>query len=153
SRIDFVGLARQTAVGTAVTTMEYFVPVESANVTVNRETLEIQETTGTRFPIGIDYGTRYFEIPLAGAPRVNSLPRVLSGFMGQPASAIAGTLHKHTFDPQLTGKIAEWHSIFAVRNDPSPAIVDLFYDARGNEIALNIAPNDYLRFDATYYAL
>jgi len=154
SRIDFVGLARQTAgMGTKVSTMEYFVPVESANVTLNRETLEIEETSGTRFPIGIDYGTRYFEIPLAGAPRPASLPRILSGFLGQPSSAVAGGHNAHTFDPTLSGKIAEWHSIFAVRSDPSPPIVDLFYDCRGNELQLNIAPNDYLRFDSTWYGL
>ena len=70
SRIDFVGLARQAGgKGDMEATMEYFVPVETANVTISRETLEIEETTGTRFPIGIDYGTRYFEVPLAGAPR------------------------------------------------------------------------------------
>lgn len=150
SRIDFVGLARQDGGrGDKTTIMEYFVPVETANVATNRETLEIQETTGTRFPIGIDYGTRYFEVPLAGAPRIESLPRVLSGFLGQPATA-AGI---HTFDPTLAGKIAEWHSIFAVRNDPNPPIVDLFYDCRGNELQLNIAPNDYLRFDATFLGL
>src|SRR5262245_25035238 len=154
SRIDFVGLARQpSGKGTKVTTMEYFVPVESADVTISRETLEIQETTGSRFPIGIDYGTRYFEIPLSGAPRVASLPRILSAFMGQPATAGATAPYTHTFDPILAGKIAEWHSIFAVRRDPSPNIVDLFWDCRGNELALNIAPNDYLRFDATFFGL
>lgn len=150
SRIDFVGLARQDGGrGDKTTTMEYFVPVESADVTLNRETLEIEETTGTRFPIGIDYGTRYFEVPLSGAPRPASLPRVLSAFLGQPDS----TAKRHVFDPTLAGKIAEWHSIFAVRADPNPPIVDLFFDCRGNELALNIAPNDYLRFDATFFAL
>jgi hypothetical protein len=154
SRIDFVGLARQDGGrGDKQTTMEYFVPVESANVTLNRETLEIQETTGTRFPIGIDYGTRYFEVPLAGAPRPASLPRILSAFLGQADSAAAGGHHAHTFDPTAAGKNPEWHSIFVARNDPSPAIVDLFYDCKGNELQLNIAPNDYLRIDATFYAL
>lgn len=154
SRIDFVGLARQSAgKGTMVSTMEYYVPVESANVAISRETLEIEETTGTRFPIGIDYGTRYFEIPLAGAPRAASLPRILSGFMGQPDTTGTTPLYTHTFDPTLAGKIAEWHSIFAVRKDPDPPIIDLFFDCRGNELAMNIAPNDYLRFDATYFGL
>jgi hypothetical protein len=133
--------------------MEYFVPVETTDVSTSRETLEIEETTGTRFPIGIDYGTRYFELPLVGAPRVASLPRVLSGFLGQPVSSGTVPTKVHTFDPTLAGKIAEWHSIFAVRKDPSPPIVDLFYDARGNELQLNIAPNDYLRFEATWLAL
>jgi len=62
-------------------------------------------------------------------------------------------MHAHTFDPTLPGKIAEWHSIFVARNDPSPPIVDLFYDCKGNELQLNIAPNDYLKFDATFYGM
>ena len=153
SRIDFVGLARQAAGrGDAESLMEYYVPVETTNVTANRETLEIEETTGTRFPIGIDYGTRYYELPLVGAPRVASLPRVLSAFLGQPASS-GSAPYTHTFDPTLAGKIAEWHSLIVARMDPNPPIVDHFTDARGNELSLNIAPNDYLRFEATFYAL
>jgi hypothetical protein len=158
SRIDFVGLARQTAgMGTKVTTMTYYVPVESSDASQNRETLEIEETVGDRFPTGLDYGTRYFEPNMAGAPRLASCPRVFSGFLGQPAT-VAGTGgdaggYTHTFDPTLSGKTPEPHSIFVVRKDPATPIIDLFWDARGNELELSVQPNDFLRMNAGWIAL
>ena len=57
ARSDSVGLAKQTALGTKQTTMEFFVPVESADVSNAVETLEAEETIGNRFPSGIDYGS------------------------------------------------------------------------------------------------
>lgn len=154
SRIDFVGLARQTAgMGTKVTVMEYFVPVERVTVNPNTEQLTIEETLGTRFPTGLDYGTRFFELPLEGAPRMTSLPRILSAFLGQPASAGTTGAYTHTFDPTLAGKVCEPHSLFVVRKDPNPPIVDLFWDARGNTMELSCAPNEYLRMNASFIAL
>jgi Phage tail tube protein len=153
SRIDFVGLGRQTAgPGTKVTAMDYYVPVESSDADVDRAELTMEETIGTRFPTGLVYGTRFFTIPFVGAPRPASLPRILSAFVGQPVTTGTGP-YVHVQDPTVAGKIAEWHSIFVVRKDPSPPIVDLMWDARGNDIALNIAPNDYLRMEANFIAL
>lgn len=57
ARLDSVGLAKQSVLGTKTTTMEYFPDVTSAEVTYNRETLETESTTGTRFPQGIEYGS------------------------------------------------------------------------------------------------
>jgi hypothetical protein len=77
--------------------------------------------------------------------------------VGQPtttagAGADVGAF-SHLHDPTAAGKIPEWHSIFVVRNDPNPAIVDLFWDARGNEVTFSVAPNDYLKMEANYIAL
>lgn len=154
SRIDFVGIGRQIAgAGTKVTAMDYYIPVESASADPDRAELTIEETTGTRFPTGLEYGTRFFTVPMAGAPRLASLPRILSGFVGQASSSVAPAPFIHTQDPTAAGKQAEWHSIYVVRKDPVPPIVDLFWDARGNEIALNVAPNDFMRMDASWIAL
>lgn len=156
SRVDVVGLARQTTgMGTLEDTMEYFVPVETATPENSQETLTMEETIGTRFPTGLEYGTRYFTIPMVGAPRPASLPRILSGYVGQPSSAAGGPpgTHKHTQDPTAATKVPEPHSIFVVRNDPSPAIVDLFWDAKGSELALDAAPNDFLRMSASWIAI
>jgi len=156
SRVDFVGLARQTTgMGTAEDTMEYYVPVESATPDTDRESLEMDETIGTRFPTGLEYGTRFFTIPLVGAPRVASLPRILSAFIGQPTSASGGPPgdHKHTQEATGAGMQPEPHSLFVVRMDPDPPIVDLFWDAKGNELALDVAPNDFLRMEASFIAL
>jgi len=157
SRVDAVGLAVQPAgMGTKVTSMEYWVPVESSDVNDNATQLTIQETIGNRFATGLDYGTRFFEVPMSGAPRASSFPRVLSGFLGNPATSGAGP-YVHTFDPTAAGKVPEPHSIFAIRNDPKAAgqaaIVDLFWDARGNELQVNIAANDYVKMDANWIAL
>src|SRR5262245_41770558 len=159
SRIDFVGLGKQTAMGTKQTTMEYYVPVETASPDVNTEQLTMEETIGTRFPTGLEYGTRYFTIPFVGAPRPASLPRILSAFVGQPtttahtpATGDPGT-QKHTQDPTAAGKAPTPHSIFVVRKDPTPPIVDLFWDAKGNDIALDVAPNDFLRMEANFLAI
>jgi tail tube protein len=154
SRVDSVGLAVQPAgMGTKVTTMEYWVPVESSAVNDNAQTLTIQETIGSRFATGLDYGTRFFDVPMAGAPRASSFPRILSGFLGNPSSVA----DVHTFDPTAANSIPEPHSIFAIRNDPKaagqPAIVDLFWDARGNELQINIAANDYVKMSAAWIAL
>jgi hypothetical protein len=136
--------------------MEYWVPVETSSVNDNNQELTIQETIGNRFATGLDYGTRFFEVPMSGAPRASSFPRVLSGFLGNPDTTGGGP-YVHTFDPTLAGKVPEPHSIFAVRNDPvaagQPAIVDLFWDARGNELQVNIAANDYVKMDANWIAL
>jgi hypothetical protein len=154
SRVDIVGLGRQvTGRGTKVTAMDYYVPVESAGVDQDATELTIEETVGNRFPVGLEYGTRFFNVPMVGAPRLASLPRVLSGFVGQPTTTGTTPTYTHTQDPVLAGKIAEWHSIFVVRKDPVPPIVDLFWDARGNSIALDVAPNDFLRMEANWIAL
>lgn len=154
SRVDAVGLARQTAgLGTKVTTMEYYVPVESTEVNENQDTLSIDETVGNRFPLGIDYGTHFFELPLAMAPRLASMPRVLSAFLGQPTSVTTTGTTVHTQDPTAATKVPEPHSLFVVRKDPSPVITDLFWDARGNELEINIAPNDFMRANASFIAL
>lgn len=146
SRIDIVGFARQGAgMGTKVTVMEHFPPAQSLDVTEQQEQITVEETTGDPFPTGLDYGTRYFELALAMAPRMASAPRVKSAFLGQPttvagAAGDAGSF-EHTFDPAVAGKAPEPHSIFAVNEDPNPAIVGLYWDAKGNTFEETYAPN------------
>jgi hypothetical protein len=147
SRVDIVGLAKQSAMGTKQTTMEYFPPEVSMDVNQQRDTLTLEETLGSRFPSGLDYGSRFFELAMQGALRPSSLPRVKSGFLGAPVttagiSGDAGS-YTHVFDPTLGAAIVP-HSIFAVRKDPTPAIVDLFFDAVGNTFDETYAPNAYV---------
>lgn len=153
SRLDSVGIAKQAAMGTKNVTMEYFVPVETAEPTQDRETIEREETTGTKFPTDIEYGTRFFEVALAGDARLNSLPRLLSGFMGAPTTTTPGggtTSRQHLFNP--VGKTLVPHSLMLNRTDPNPAITDLFWDALGNEISLSVEANGRIAFDAAYVA-
>jgi hypothetical protein len=157
ARLDKVGFAKQVAMGTKQATMEYFPPVESADVEDQRENIEQEETTGRRFPDGIDYGTTHWELGMKAAPRVSSLPRYASAYLGAPTTSTpdvtnAPTARSHVFDPAAAGKVPVPHSIFAVRKDPSTPIVDLFWDALGNEFSLSVEPNGFLAFEGSFIA-
>lgn len=151
SRVDSVGMAKQAAFGTKQTTMEYFVPVESADPNLNRETMEVEETVGHRFPTDIDYGTEFWEASMSGKARLSSLPRMLSGFMGAPTTSATAeaTAKQHLFNPVAASSIVP-HSILFNRSDPSTAITDLLWDAYGNSLSLGVAVNEFLNFEATY---
>lgn len=154
SKLDAIGLARQAAWGTQNDTIGYWVPVESADGGQNAETLEIDETLGTPFPSRVEYGSRFFEIPLAGAVRLNSFPRVLAPFLDDPVTTTPGggtTTRKHLFDA-VAGITPQPHSVYAHRGDPSPAIDDLFYDSIGSELTISSEGNNYLRFEASLIA-
>lgn len=155
SRIDAFGLARQTAgFGTKVSTMEYFPPVETSEPDTDNTEIEVNETSGTRFPTGIEYGTLFHRIPVSLAPRMDSLPRLLSGALGQPTTTTPTAPAKlHTFDPTAAGKVPEPHSMFVVRKDPSPAIVDLFWDALVDSFSIDFAANDVMKANFNYVAL
>jgi hypothetical protein len=157
SRLDIVGIAKQSALGTKQTTMEQFPPEVSMDPTVNRTQVQIDETLGSRFPSGQDNGTKYYDLKMSGALRPTSLPRIKSGFMGAPVTTAftagdAGS-YQHVFDPTLGGAAPVAHSIFAVRKDPSPAIVDLFFDAIGNSFTETYAPNAYVMGEWDWIAL
>lgn len=157
SRLDSVGIARQAAKGTANTTMGYFPPVESATRPQQKESMEIEETMGHRFPSRLDYGTRYWESAWSGRARMASFPRILSGFLGapitsQPNAGASPTVYAHRFDPAAASGV-EWMSLLLNGTDPSVAITDLLYDARGNELTVSVEPNGYLRFEAGWVAL
>jgi hypothetical protein len=146
SRLDIFGIGRQTAgMGTKVTTMTAYPPVEDVSVDTKRDELTIEETIGNRGPTGLDYGTRHFEIDVKCAPRFASLPKLLEAFAGQATAGV--------HDIMAASKIPEWVSMFVVRKDPATPIVDLFWDARGEEFSLTCAPNDYLKGDFKFIAL
>lgn len=154
SRLDTVSLAKQAAMGTKQTVMEYTVPVESCEPRLQRTEMTAEETDGTKFPTDLEYGSRFFEVPMVGKARVTSIPRVLSGFLGAPTTIAApggtGTAKKHQFDP--VGKTLVPHSIDVARRDPNPVINDLYWDAIGNELSLGVAPNDWIEFNAGWIA-
>lgn len=151
ARSDIFALARQaTGQGTPDLTPDYYVPAEGVDPDVDRETIAVEETSGDRFPTGLEYGTRFFTINARLAPRMNSLPRLLSAWMGQPTTgAPVSGVYPHVFDPTVAGKQPEWHTIAAVRSDPTPAIVDFFTDCRGDRFTLTFAANDAPRLNGT----
>ena len=156
SRLDAFGIAKQAAFATKQTTMEYFPPETGVTVGNQRENLTLEETLGSRFPTGLAYGTRFFPLGVSGALRPASLPRIKSAFMGAPTT-VAGTAgdvgsYVHTFDP-TTASAEVFHSLFAVRKDPSTPIVDLFFDALGDNFEETYAPNAYVVGNWNFIAL
>lgn len=157
SRLDFIGLGKQAAFGTKQTTASYFPTVESADGELDRETITVEETTGNRFPTPLDYGVFKWNVKAKGPVRAASAPRVFSGFFGLPTTTTpdgtnAPTGRKHAWDTVALGNALTPHSIYVVRKDPNPALVDLFWDAFGQELKLSCEPNGYLSYEATWKA-
>jgi hypothetical protein len=153
-RNDLLGLAKQATKGTGVFTAEYYVPVEQANGSPQIEQIEIVETLGKRFPSDPpDKGSSTYEVSAQGACRPAALPRLLSGFMGDPTTTTPGgatTSRQHAFDMWAADTSLRLHSILVGRADPNPKITDWFYDMYGSSLTLSVAPNDYLKFDAQW---
>lgn len=155
SRLDKFALAKQSALGTKTTVMEYVLPVESAQPALQRTEMSRDETDATKFPTDLEYGARFWEVPVVGAARLNSLPRLLSAFMGAPTTILApggvSTSKKHQFDPW--GKTLVPHSMEVDRMDPKPnPIADRFWDCLGNELTVHVTPNDWINYEAHFIA-
>lgn len=158
-RQDSLGIAKQTGsgdggLGTKQTTMEYFVPVETAETGEDITDMTIEETLGNPFPTDHEHGTIFWSPKYAGACRGASLPRILSGFLGDPLTTTPGggtTSRNHNFEP-VARPIPRAHSILLNRTDPAVAITDLLWDAVGNELALKVETDDWMKFEASYVA-
>jgi hypothetical protein len=147
SRIDKFGLAKQSAMGTKQTTMEYWPPIETVDKDHQVDVIEVEENTGTRHPSAVDYGVEFWKLKLkAPALRVSSLPRLLSMYFGAPTTTTpdvtgAPTARKHAFG----GTAAPVpHSLFVVNKDFSPNIIDLFWDALGDDLSLMVDTKSFL---------
>ncbi|MFL5954791.1 MAG: hypothetical protein ACJ76I_11865 [Gaiellaceae bacterium] len=147
SRVDKIGLAPQGAWGTKETVMTDFVPVATAAASPNRETLQMDETLGSRAASPLEYGTSFHQVGMELAPRPSSLGRILTSFKGLPATVAGAGPDVGSFVHSWSDPNAEAipHSILRVLEDPSPAIVDLFWDTIGNDYELSVAANDFLR--------
>lgn len=159
SRFDSMGIAGQSGsgaggLGTKKTAMDYFVPVEEASPSPQTESMEADETLGHPFPTDVVPGTQHFEPTMAGKLRAAAAPRLLSPFLGDPATTVlsAGAAWQHLHDP-FVSPTPRAVSLLMTRKDPDPAdIVDLFWDAIGQEITLAVSPNDWIGFDASFVA-
>jgi hypothetical protein len=153
SRRDSLGIAAQYDWGQPMSTIEFYAPVESVDVSHNDETIEIEETTGTRFPSRIEKGTRYGELSVSGAVRSESFGRILYATFGEPTTvATADPAFVHTFDPAAADAQPLPVSLLVSRVDPDPGIIDLFDDCIVNSLTMNCEPNGYLSYSATFVA-
>jgi len=155
SRVDMVALARKGAgFGSKVTVPTDVVPVESAEPEADRQELTAEETIGNRAPTPLDYGVTFYRHRITLLPRPSSIGRILSACKGQPttvagAGGDAGS-YVHTFDEMAAGKKPEPHSVYLVRNDPDPAIVDLFWDSVLDDYTLTFAPDKYVEMETAW---
>jgi tail tube protein len=163
SRIDAVGIAAQNGsgpngMGEMVTAMEYWVPAEEASPQPNMETMEADETVGSRFPTDREVGGVYYNPSITGKCRATNLPRLASSFLCDPVSTDLSVAQdgtgpfEHVQDPTAAGAEPRAVSILEHRADPAPPITDLFYDCLGNELTLSVEPNDWLSFEANWIA-
>jgi hypothetical protein len=82
------------------------------------------------------------------APRFASLGRWLSLWHGLPTTTTPDVTNAPTARNHLFGSNApKEHSIYVVRKDMSPAIIDLFWDALGDEYTISIEPNGFLMLE------
>lgn len=152
SRVDGVGLAKQVALGTKNTVVDYWIATEAAEPTENPEFFSKEETIGHRFATDEELGTVFWEVPIRGAARALSFPRILSGFFGQPTTTTPGggtNSRKHAF---AAGAALTPHGLFVHEADPDPKISDLYWDALGNSFAMSVAPDGFLEYEAAYVA-
>lgn len=131
-------------------------PVSSEGIGLEREDMDIDETLGSRAPSAREYGGRIFEGDIEGAGRPNSLGLFLSMMFGAPVTTVVSpagadpvtdpAVYRHTWNPTAAGKSPLPASIWTVNNDVSPAIIDKYVGAKGNELSLEVEANGYLTF-------
>ena len=153
SRKDYIGIAPQAAFGTAATEWAYFPPVTSADIGPSQELMEIDETTGTRFPDGLEVGKQDVARSVEGAARSASFGLILASFFGAPTTTqpdVGGhpTVYQHTYDVVANDPV--WLSIIAGNQDPATAILRSMQDCIGDTLAFDVAPGDYLMFKADF---
>lgn len=152
ARRDSFGIAAQTAWGTANATPDYYIPVTSVTVSPNEETIEVEETTGTRFPSRIEKGTRYSELSVEGPVRVESFGSILYAALGEPTTTNNDPAYIHEFDPAAASKVPLPVSMRVSRVDPDTPIVDQFEDAIVNTLSVSCEPNGYASYTASFVA-
>jgi len=151
SKADYivVGLHQSgsTNLKTARTTFDYSPPIASEDISMNREELEAEETLGNRAPAPQEYGGRIFTGGITYFARPNSSPIFASMAFGSPTTSTptgAVNARDHLFDPLGTNKEALAATLWLIKADPSPKIVDQLVGAKGNEYNLDVEANGYL---------
>lgn len=157
SQKDKFGIALQSAVGTKVTTMAWWIPVGTAEFKPDRKTLDYQETVGIRVPTQQATGSKLYTGSIEGATRPNSVGALLGAAFGTPTTACTTACsvatYQHTFDPCATGKNPRPFSAMSVFADPGTPIVQLHYDCFLNAIEFSAQADDYLMFKTDVVAL
>jgi hypothetical protein len=159
SRVDKTGIAAQTDINTVATAPSYGIPVVTESLTKNQDTIDINETLGSRGPSTSEYGIRFFEGTMSGAVRPVSFPLLLAAYLGAPASS-GSAPYTHTFDPlAITYPVPL--TVWGVNRDQllndalgviATPIISQFIGAVGNSMTISAEVNNYLLFEGTVAA-
>ena len=147
---DYVGISKETAWGTKNTGAPTFQPpVTSMSVNLQREILQLDETTGVRGPSAIAYGTGMISGTVEGALRPGSAGLLLAGNMGAPTSASLGgspTAYGHTYDNAAATALVPL-SLWQINGDISNE-TRLYYGCYVDALTISAAVDEYLLFKA-----
>lgn len=115
SQADFIGIAPQTGgdLKTPAAAPVFYPPVTTEGIALSREDMDITETLGSRAPAAREYGGRLYEGDIEFAARPNTLPAILSMFMGTPTTTLAGTAFAPT-SPYIVGDLVDTGSTTVV---------------------------------------
>lgn len=148
---DFIGVGLQTALGTPRLAPSHFPPITKESLSIDRETMKADETSGTRWSLPSDYGTRSFAGDVEGLVRPASAPLFFGNALGAPAlSTPSAGVYRRLYDPTNISAL-EPLTIFTV--DQANGIVDAYTDVLTDELKLSIEPNGYLTWASKMIAL
>lgn len=148
---DYIGVGMQTALGTPNLTPTHFPPIMKESLSIDRESMKAEETSGTRAQLAADYGTRSFAGDIEGLVRPASIPLFFMNGLGAPVvTTPAAGVTKHSFDPTNVSSLVPL-TIFTV--DQANGIVDAYTDVLTDELKLSIEPNGYLTWASKMVAL
>ncbi len=153
SRQDRVGYGLSATIDGNPATVLYSPPVNEVTGGMERETMEDEETTGTRAPVLEEYGGRLYKKTISKSVRPVSVGPLLTALYGppvttQPAVTTSPNVYQHVWDflgaPQF---LALW----TVNRDVSPVIVDKYIGGLGNSLELTVETNNYLKSEAEVF--
>ena len=147
---DIVGIAKQSAFATKTTAASAFMfpPVTKESLAIERENITIEETSGTRAPSSLAYGTSSVKGDIEGAIRPTSFPLFLAGAFGVPASTVlSGGAFSHVFDSTAASALLPL-SIYTVNTDPVSSITDLYFGCYVDELEFTAAVDEYVMYKA-----
>lgn len=148
---DFIGVGMQSALGTPNFVPTHFPPIMKESLSIDRESMKAEETSGTRAQLAADYGTRSFAGDVEGLVRPSSFPLFCMNALGAATvTSPAAGVTKHAFDPTTISSLVPL-TLFTV--DQSNGIVDAYTDVLTDELKLSIEPNGYLTWASKMIAL
>lgn len=123
-------------------------PVATEGLSLDRDTLDYDETVGSRAPTAQEYGGRVYSGDIEGAVRPNSFGLFLSMVLGPPESTLVSTgVYDHVWDPIASGNPGPLPaSVWTVNRHEDGDIIDKYIGTKGDTLALEVSNDGYMVF-------